>query len=289
MAREFKGIKLRCPAKVNLHLRVLERRPDGYHEIITLMQCVGLFDELEMELAGQSIELSCNHPGLPLGEENLAYRAARLFQEHTRMWPGVKIHLTKRIPIGAGLGGGSSDAAGVLGAMNRLLGDPLEHKELLELASRLGADVPFFLKGGAALARGIGEKLEPMCLRAPLYYVLWYPGWPVSTAWVYQNLDLGLTSRSKEYTIPQLIDRFEDVIAILHNDLETVTAQHYPWVKEAKTRLREAGAEGVLMSGSGPTVFGLFRGESEAKRALEKIVPRDEELLCLTSGLGPEE
>jgi len=281
-----RSIKWSCPAKVNLHLRILHRRQDGYHELVSLMQCVGPFDELELELGGSNIELSCSQPGVPLGEENLAYRAAKLFRERTGMTGGVRIRLQKRIPMGAGLGGGSSDAAGVLRAMNKILGNPLKHELLLELAARLGADVPFFLLGGTALAKGIGERLEPMCLSVPLYYLVWFPGWPVSTKWVYENLDLGLTSGSKEFTIPQLIDRFEDAIAILHNDLETVTARHYPWVEQAKARLRDEGAEGVLMSGSGPTVFGLFRQERDAKRALERISPGKEELLWFTRGLA---
>jgi 4-diphosphocytidyl-2-C-methyl-D-erythritol kinase len=281
-----RSIKWSCPAKVNLHLRILHRRQDGYHELVSVMQCVGPFDELELELGGRNIELSCSQPGVPLGEENLAYRAAKLFRERTGMTGGVRIRLQKRIPMGAGLGGGSSDAAGVLRAMNKILGNPLKDELLLELAARLGADVPFFLLGGTALARGIGERLEPMCLSVPLYYLVWFPGWPVSTKWVYENLDLGLTSGSKEFTIPQLIDRFEDAIAILHNDLETVTARYHPWVEQAKARLRDEGAEGVLMSGSGPTVFGLFRQEREAKRALERISPGKEELLWFTRGLA---
>lgn len=287
MAAALHSLKLHCPAKVNLHLRVLERRPDGYHEIVTLMQCVGPCDELELQWGGDSIELSCSQPGVPLGEDNLAYRAARLFQEKTGITGGVRIHLTKRIPMGAGLGGGSSDAAGVLRAMNRMLGGPLGDQGLLELAAGLGADVPFFLTGGAALARGIGERLEPLGVELPLYYLLWFPGFPVPTGWVYQNLDLGLTSKSKEFTIPQLIDRFEDVLAILHNDLEAVTARHHPWVAQAKALLRDAGAEGVLMSGSGPTVFGLFRTEQDARRALGRIAPGKGELLWFTRGLAP--
>lgn len=282
-----RSIKLSCPAKVNLHLRILHRRQDNYHELVSVMQCVGPCDELELEFGGDRIELSCKEPGVPLGEENLAYRAAKLFQEHTGMTGGVRIRLQKRIPMGAGLGGGSSDAAGVLMAMNKILGNPLKDELLLELAAKLGADVPFFLLGGTALARGIGERLEPMCVNVPLYYLVWFPGWPVSTRWVYQNLDLGLTSGPKEFTIPQLIDRFEDVIAILHNDLETVTARHYPWVEQAKARLRDEGAEGVLMSGSGPTVFGLFKKEQEAKRALKRISPGKEELLWFTRALAP--
>lgn len=282
----MRSIKISCPAKVNLHLRVLGRRADNYHELVSLMQCVGPCDELELESGGGDIELFCSQPGVPLGDENLAYRAAKLFLAQTNISQGVKIRLQKRIPMGAGLGGGSSDAAGVLWGMNKMWGNPLGDEKLLELAARLGADVPFFLLGGTALAGGIGERLEPLSLSVPLYYVLWFPGWPVSTKWVYQNLDLGLTSGSKEFTIPQLIDRFEEVVAILHNDLETVTARHYPWVEQAKTRLRDEGAEGVLMSGSGPTVFGLFRKEQEAKRALERISPGKEELLWVTQGLG---
>lgn len=281
------SIRVLCPAKVNLHLRVLGRRQDGYHDIITLMQPVGPCDELSMELGGKGIRLGCTDPELPTDQGNLAYRAALLFQEETGRPEGVEIRLWKRIPVGAGLGGGSSDAAGVLRGLNDLLGRPVAQDELLRWAARLGADVPFFLLGETALARGIGERLEPFRLEVPLYYVVWFPGWSVSTRWAYQNLDLGLTSGSKKITIPQLIERFEDVIVLLHNDLESVTASHHPWVERAKARLGDAGAEGTLMSGSGPTVFGLFRQKEAAKRAVKELLPEKGELIWWTTGGAP--
>jgi len=280
------SIDVSCPAKVNLHLRVLGKRQDGYHEILTLMQPVGPCDELHLELGGRGVRLECAGAQRPLDEGNLAYRAAKLLLETTGMLHGVSILLEKRIPIGAGLGGGSSDAAGVLRGLNQMLGNPVSEQELSELAAGLGADVPFFLHRGPALARGIGERLQAVRLGVALHYIIWFPGWPVSTRWVYENLDLGLTSGLKQFTIPQLIDRFEDIIALLHNDLETVTAHHHPWVERAEARLREVGAEGTLMSGSGPTVFGLFRERGAAQGALQRIRPGPGELLWYTQGLG---
>lgn len=284
VAEPRESIRILCPAKVNLHLRVLGRRSDGYHDILTLMQPVGLWDELELQLAGSGITLSCSEPGVPNDQGNLAYRAALRFQKRVGEPKGVQIRLRKRIPVGAGLGGGSSDAAGVLKGLNELMGAPLDQEELRVMAAELGADVPFFLHGGPAIATGIGERLEPVRLRVFLYYVLWFPGWSVSTGWAYRNLDLGLTTPPKKTKIPQLIEGFEDVIALLHNDLETVTARHHPWIQKAKERLRNAGAEGVLMSGSGPTVFGLFRQEEEARLSLEKLSRAKGEFLCWSRG-----
>jgi 4-diphosphocytidyl-2-C-methyl-D-erythritol kinase len=267
-------IRILCPAKVNLHLRVLCRRPDGYHEIVSLMQAVDLSDELLLNIGGDGIRVQCDHPELPADEGNLAWRAARLYQEETGDRFGVEIRLRKRIPVAAGLGGGSSDAAGVLRGLNEMRGGGVPQDRLALWAGRLGADVPFFLQGRPALATGIGEKLAPVRILIPLFYVLVFPGWPISTRWVYESLDLGLTIPPKKSNIPHLIERVEEIAELLHNDLESVTARTHPWISRTKTRLREMGALGALMSGSGPAVFGIF---SEAAAARETH-----------AGLGPQ-
>jgi 4-diphosphocytidyl-2-C-methyl-D-erythritol kinase len=151
-------------------------------------------------------------------------------------------------------------------------------------AARLGADVPFFLMDGAALGRGIGERLEPVRILPAVWYVLLFPGWSVSTRWVYDQVDLGLTRSAKEINIPQLIERFEDVVAFLHNDLESVTARHHPWIDRAKARLGDLGAAGVLMSGSGPSVFGIFSEEAKARNACERLVPEPGEMVWGSRG-----
>ena len=180
---------MRCPAKVNLYLRVVGRRPDGYHEVVTVMQPLTLADTLTVTLAGAGISLRCDRPDLPQGEENLVWRAARQFQEETGLTSGVRLRLSKRIPVAAGLGGGSSDAAGTLLALNELAGKPLPPGDLHRLASRLGADVPFFLAREPAVGRGTGTQLSPVTL-LPYWYLLVNPGVPLSTRWVYENLDL---------------------------------------------------------------------------------------------------
>jgi 4-diphosphocytidyl-2-C-methyl-D-erythritol kinase len=186
-----------CPAKVNLYLRVVGRRPDGYHELVTVMQPLTLADVLTVILAGQDISLECDHPELPPGEENLVWRAARQFQAETGQKPGVRLTLRKRIPVAAGLGGGSSDAAGTLWALNELAGKPLEPARLHRLAGRLGADVPFFLRRAPAVGRGTGTQLSAVTL-LPYWYLLLNPGVPLSTRWVYENLDLaGLPGPSR--------------------------------------------------------------------------------------------
>ena len=256
-----------APAKVNLILDVLGRRPDGYHDVAMLMVRLALYDRVQVRLTPDGgIVAAC--PGLALaeGEENIAARAARLFLEHTGESAGVDIRIDKGIPAAAGLGGGSSDAAAVLVALNELLGSRLSRTELQSLGVRLGADVPFFLCGEmAAWATGIGERLEPWRGLPPVWLVLVNPRFAVSTAWVYQNL--GLTHYRHMSKIPRFPERVEDVAAMLRNDLEAVTSARHAEIAAIKLRLQQAGALGALMSGSGPTVFGVFAGREAAEQA----------------------
>ncbi|TLM66420.1 MAG: 4-(cytidine 5'-diphospho)-2-C-methyl-D-erythritol kinase [Deltaproteobacteria bacterium] len=260
-----------APAKVNFILDVLGRRPNGYHDVAMLMVRLSLHDRVTVALVGgDAVTASC--PGLELaaGEENIAARAARLFLEHTGLRRGVEISIVKRIPAAAGMGGGSSNAAAVLLALDDLLETGLSRSELQSLGVRLGADVPFFLCGEmAAWATGIGEVLEPWRGLPPCWLVLVNPRFAVSTAWVYQNL--GLTHYRGLSKIPRFPERMEDVAGLLRNDLETVTSSRYPVIAEIKSRLIAAGAVGALMSGSGPTVFGVYADRPAAEAAAGEL------------------
>ena len=255
-------MQVRCPAKVNLYLRVVGRRPDGYHEVVTVMQPLSLADALTVTLAGEGISLTCDHPDLPRGEENLVWRAAREFQEETGLKPGVRLDLTKRIPVAAGLGGGSSDAAGTLLALNELAGKPLSQGHLHRLASRLGADVPFFLAREPAVGRGTGTQLSAVTL-LPYWYLLVNPGVPLSTRWVYENLDLagGPAPPATEAWDPEHPETW------VRNDLGMVAMNRFPELTQLLAGLSDAGAWCQGISGSGPTLFGLFRTREAAHQA----------------------
>ncbi len=291
---------MKAPAKVNFTLEVLGRRPDGYHDIISVMQALELADDVKITLTGEgenSIEVFCDSPDVPDGPGNVAYRAARALLEEaggsSRVSPaptrGITIEITKRIPVAAGLGGGSSDAAAVLKGLNILLGGAVPEERLRETGAKIGADVPFFLSWPLALAEGIGERLKPLEPLGEMWLVLIKPAFGVSTAWVYSQLTLGLTNKSGDIKLSELgifacgraksadagqPARPADASAVasrLKNDLERVTVLRYSEIDVLKRRLTEAGALGALMSGSGPTVFGVFRTEAEAKRAAEGL------------------
>ena len=254
-----------APAKINLCLRVLGKRADGYHELCMLMQRISLYDRIRIALTREpGVRVFCPRLPLTAGEENIAVRAARKILEIARCADGVEIHIDKEIPIAAGLGGGSSDAATVLMAMNELLGTGLSREELMALGLQLGADVPFFIFESTAWATGIGEKLEKTSIFQDVWYLLVNPGFSVSTAQVYGKLQL--TSARDVARLPRFSGTLEDMIGGLHNDLEQVTLRDYPVVAKIRRRMLDLGAEGSLMSGSGPTVFGVFREREVARQ-----------------------
>jgi 4-diphosphocytidyl-2-C-methyl-D-erythritol kinase len=258
------GLQVLCPAKVNLYLRVLGRRADGYHDLLSIMQPLTLADELLISPAPPGIFLDCDLPGLPRGPGNLVWQAALEFQRATDRKVGAHIHLRKRIPVAAGLGGGSSDAAATLLALNTLAGEPLKAEILQGLAAGLGADVPFFLGLSPAVARGIGDRLSPA--RLPAYwYLLINPGVRVSTRWVYESLDLDSLKRYK--VLEEGNWDPEQPAAWVHNDLESVTLKKYPQLGEMLETLGRLGATARGMSGSGPTLFGLFPTLEAARQA----------------------
>ncbi len=258
-------LEVNVPAKINLWLEVIAKRADGYHELSTLMLPVGICDTLALEAwEGDGVRLECDHPGIPVNEGNLAWRAAAAFFHAAGVAGGVRIQITKRIPVAAGLGGGSADAAGVLLALNRIYGSVLTGHCLAALARTLGADVPFFLYQRPALATGVGEQLN-LVEGIPDYpLVLVKPPLEVSTRWVYQSLKL--TRGASRIKLRTLLARPWRLHELMENDLESVTLAEYPALGQIKQWLLENGAIGALMSGSGPTVFGVFRRSSEAEQ-----------------------
>jgi 4-diphosphocytidyl-2-C-methyl-D-erythritol kinase len=260
-----------APAKINLCLHVCGRRPDGYHELGMIMQRISLYDRIDIAVREGRATVACGGMELAPGEENIAARAARRLLDLSGLAREIDIRIDKRIPMAAGLGGGSSDAATVLLALNELLGLHLDRRALMREGLALGADVPFFLFENSAWATGIGEILEPFPLPAA-WYVLVNPGVAVSTAWVYRNL--ALTTPGTAARMPGFPRTALDLAALLRNDLERVTAASFPVVNEVKELLLSSGAAGALMSGSGPTVFGLFTGEAVARSAAEALAAR---------------
>lgn len=266
-------------AKINLFLAVLGRRADGYHTICSVMQKVSLADQVHLSLEGQGISLCCPSSTLPEDSSNLAFKAAQSFFDLAGIAGNVRITLHKRIPVAAGLGGGSSDAAAVLVGLNRLHGFCVGPETLLSLGAKLGADVPFFVaEDSTALATGTGTELRPFSGPDGYWVVLVNPGFAVSTRWVYENLLL--TTGNKLYTFSgslQSISECKNLLqsvfvddrsmSTLFNDLEDVTITRFPEIQEIKNAFNNEGATASLMSGSGPTVFGVFKDYNLAKKS----------------------
>ncbi|MFC4768535.1 4-(cytidine 5'-diphospho)-2-C-methyl-D-erythritol kinase [Effusibacillus consociatus] len=260
----------KAKAKINLTLDVLYKRPDGYHEVEMVMQTVDLSDHLVFEDRDDStITLSCGVPYIPLDHRNLAYKAAALLQEQFGIRRGVHISIEKNIPVAAGLAGGSSDAAAALRGLNRLWDLGLSLDELAELGAELGSDVPFCVYGGTAIARGRGEKIERLPAAAPLWVVLVKPPIAVSTADIYGNLNVReIVVHPDTQAMVKALETGEPerIVDHLGNVLETVTFKLHPEVEKLKYQMMKFGAMGALMSGSGPTVFGIVDRESRAQR-----------------------
>ena len=267
MADSSEVLTVQAPAKVNLVLRVVAKRPDGYHELDGVMQKLDLFDTLHVKkLQEPGIFLQCPNSDLPEDASNLVYKAAAAFFKESGLDEqyGVSLLLEKKIPVAAGLGGGSSDAGVVLLTLNKLFASPVSDKKLLALAKELGADVPFFVISDAAVrAQGIGEKMTPVDSLSHCSVLLVNPGFSVSTAWVFENFRLTRADK-----VSNLFDSPENgvlngVSFELFNDLESVTVDRYPEIESIKECMLENGAAGALMSGSGPTVFGVFPDEAD--------------------------
>ena len=269
------SMKLKAYAKINLGLDVLRKREDGYHEVRMVMQMVNLYDRIELvKKKNSGIEVKTNLYYLPTNQDNLVYKAANLLIEEFQIKEGIQIHLKKYIPVSAGMAGGSSDAAAVLFGMNRMFHLGLSLEELMKRGIKLGADVPYCIMRGTALSEGIGEKLTSLPSVPSCKVLIAKPAISVSTRFVYENLKLqelnshpdidGIIENIKKKNITGTAERLENV-------LETVTIPAYPVIEDIKNVMKEQGALNALMSGSGPTVFGLFIEEKQAQAAWEKI------------------
>ena len=261
-------VTVEANAKINLTLDILGKRPDGFHEVAMVMQSIGLHDTLNMEKTSGEIELTINVPWLKADEKNLAWRAAELVRQEYGLKGGVRIELIKRIPIAAGLAGGSADAAAVLKGMNELYDLQMSEERLCELGAQLGSDIPFCIMGGTMLATGRGEVLTRLYDMPETWVVLAKPRISVSTAWAYQNYDeQGAEKHPDNKAIEAAIARGnrKAVAGLLCNVLESVTIKKYDVIADYKQMMLDKGAMASMMSGSGPTVFGLARSREQAE------------------------
>jgi 4-diphosphocytidyl-2-C-methyl-D-erythritol kinase len=268
------------PCKVNLLLNILGKRPDGFHELETVMQPVNLCDRLTFERCGGAVELSCSAAGLPVDSRNLVHRAATGFLQAAKISDGVRIHLEKKIPLAAGLGGGSGNAATTLLALNELFGQPLSDVQLGELAASLGSDVPFFLQGKPVLATGRGEKIQPLDFFPALTgkaLLLIHPGFGISTPWAYQNLARfpealnGRPGRAQKLISKLQTGDLRSASAEFYNSLEAPALEKYPVLALFQEFLRANGALAALMSGSGSTTFAIAENKATAESLAEKF------------------
>ena len=280
------------PAKINLGLHILGKRPDGYHEVKTVLQKLALRDRVTLTLRPGRLRVRCSHPDVPDGAKNLAFRAAERLMKATRVKAGCSIYIEKRIPAAAGLGGGSGNAAAVLFGLRRLLGLDVTQEGLLALASDLGADVSFFLGGAScALGEDRGDRLTEIRPGPSRTVVLVKPPIAISTAWAYQEWKSGLTHPAPNPKILRrnpLFSWLPSEWEIFRNDLEPPVFQAYPVVGKLKEKLSELGAELAMMSGSGPTVFGFFPLDRQARRAA-RTMGQDGMLTRITRTLGVKE
>jgi 4-diphosphocytidyl-2-C-methyl-D-erythritol kinase len=265
----------KTPAKINLGLFIIGKRPDGYHDLETLFQMVSLCDTVELESLENKVELVCDDSRVPTDETNLMTRAARLLQERfpDRSGLGCRMVLKKKIPMGAGLGGGSGNAAGILMGLNRLWDLKLQRAELSRIAAQLGSDIPFFLCAPSALGEGRGERLTALQSPKKFHVILVFPRVSMATAEVYQALNFNLTKNSKNIKILREFFSQSNIISMgahLHNDLEPIVIKRLPVVESIKDKLRSLNAAGTLVSGSGSTVFGIFEDSKAAELALAR-------------------
>lgn len=267
--------KIRINAKINLFLNVVNKRPDGFHTIETVFQNIGLFDTLFFEKSDSGIEVTCDSNVVPAGEKNLVWQAAYSLQHNfPRHVTGVKIHLEKKIPPGAGLGGASADAAATLFSLNSLFDLNLSQKSLSELGNTIGKDVPFFFSGDCALATGTGERLERINRKRDFWVVLVYPGFEISTTHAYEMFDQMSVCRGT--TSDPLIralekDSCKDIVKCLYNCFEEILEPEYPLLTQIRDTLLEVGCDGVLLSGSGSCTFGILQRKEEAVEVTQRL------------------
>ena len=283
-------IQLKALAKINLGLDVLRRREDGYHEVKMIMQTIGLHDDLEIRKTKTlGIQVKTNLYYLPTNENNLVYKAAKLLMDEFQIQDGVSIQLKKRIPVAAGMAGGSSDGAAVLWGINQMYGLGLSMQALMERGVRLGADVPYCIQRGTALAEGIGEKLSVLPPMPKCTILIAKPGISVSTKFVYENLHANDLKPEQHPDVDSMIEAMRQkdlglLCSRMGNVLETVTIPAYPVINEIKRTMMDNGAIGSMMSGSGPTVFGIFDSPVAAKQAMKAVrAAKLAKQICLTT------
>lgn len=270
-------IQLKALAKINLGLDVLRRREDGYHEVKMIMQTISLHDDLEIRrIKTPEIQVKTNLYYLPTNENNLVYKAAKLLMDEFGIKEGVAIQLKKRIPVAAGMAGGSTDGAAVLWGMNQMYGLGLSRQELMERGVKLGADVPYCVQRGTALAEGIGERLSVLPSMPKCTILIAKPGISVSTKFVYENLHANDLKPEQHPDVDSMIEAMKEknldlLCERMGNVLETVTIPAYPVIQEIKKHMMACGAAGAMMSGSGPTVFGIFHSPMQAKAAMKDL------------------
>lgn len=268
-------MRLRALAKINLGLDVIRKREDGYHEVRMIMQTINMYDQLEIDIKEEpGISITTNLPFIPTNENNLVYKAAKLLMDEFHIEKGITVELQKFIPVAAGMAGGSSDAAATMIGMNRLFGLGLTVRQLMERSVSIGADVPYCLLRGTALAEGIGEKLRPLPPCPNCYVLIGKPSISVSTKFVYEKLDAGNIEEHPD--IDRILEGLQwhnlnKISENMGNVLESVTIPVYPIIEEIKNHMKEHGAVNAMMSGSGPTVFGLFDDKMVAERACEAL------------------
>jgi len=267
-------ISLKAPAKVNLFLEILGKRDDGYHEIETIMQEIDLADSLQFEETQEGVTLECNDKNIPANQDNLVCKAANLILEECGIKKGVLINLEKNIPVGAGLGGGSSDAATTLKALNSLWKVGLNNEELMGFAAKLGSDIPFFINGKTALCRGRGELITPVEVRNRMDYIILFPRVHISTETIYKNLKIDLTKKRKDVSFFLDALKYSEVAGIsklLFNRLEEIIFATYPDLLQVKSTLESFDFCGLSISGSGSAFFGLCNDRHQAEVIKSKI------------------
>ncbi|MBU0571812.1 MAG: 4-(cytidine 5'-diphospho)-2-C-methyl-D-erythritol kinase [Candidatus Omnitrophica bacterium] len=284
-------MEIEAPAKINLYLNILGRRDDGYHEIDTLFEKISIRDTLVAELAGKKTNIVCRNPDVPTGPDSLLSRVIYLFNEKTGKVYNFTVELEKRIPVSAGMGGGSSDAAALLKAINGLTGFPLKMGDLLEISRELGADVPFFLhEASFAYGRERGDVIREVETSVDLWHIIVHPPFKVSTKSIYGRVSrFGLTKNSgvdKMFTAFLRENNVDGIAGNLHNDLQRITLEEFPALMEVLSELKKAGAKGTLMAGSGPAVFGIFdkKDAIQAKLGLDAIFPAKENWEVFVAG-----
>jgi 4-diphosphocytidyl-2-C-methyl-D-erythritol kinase len=270
----MKTIKLKAPAKVNLRLDVLSKRSDGYHDLRMLNSAVSLFDDIEINIVEKGITVECyNDPLVPSGEANIAFQATKEIMAYSNKNVGIHININKNIPSGAGMGGGSSNAASVILGLNQMLHINLSRDKLIKIGGRFGADIPFFLYGSPAMATGIGENLTKIKKLPKMPLVIITPNLSVSTKAIYEKYQVNGNGHDE---FPTEFPTKKAVVKFLNNDLEKVTAKQYPIVNELKELLIKHGALAAQMTGSGPSVFGIFSDRETAEKAYKKLSSKEE-------------